>query len=339
MTSTPPLGYTLTPPYANLKEMFATSRMADKSVTLVKSAIQGYIDSFLNPAGKNRKFLTSSMSPVGLQFVTDLTYDEQMKVSPNLRKTYLARFFAENIGRLPSVLLIDTGIEILETGLNELIGSRRNIDGSWEGQLVSMLKVSLSVLTATLSEEDTSTLSTVILMMFHPLSSLINFGILRDPGASWEVRLPLGGLTLGQASNVNIEGDTKTTVWTRSLDLVCDFEAQIGVNMPTENYVWRLPTYNQYDKPMPIFLNLVPNQELPLGSAYPLYIEGMLPEYYLGVADPSVALVSSEPPYTIQPRRQGRTLLVVRDNSAPDVGGSVEPARGYITDLAFRVVP
>jgi hypothetical protein len=339
MTSTPPLGYSLTPPHANLKEIFADTRMADKAVTLVKSAIQGYVDSFLNPAGRNRKFLTASMSPVGLQFVTDLTYDEQMKVSPNLRKTYLARFFAENIGRLPSVLLIDTGIEIQEAGINEITGAKRNIDGSWECQLTSLLKVSLSITTATLSEEDTSTLATLITMMFNPLASVTNNCILRDEGASWEVRLPLAGLSLGQASSVNIEGDTKTTVWTRSLDLACDFEGQIGLKMPTPDYDWIPPTIGQDDRPIPVFRNLMPNQDIHLGSVYPLLIEGMLTEYYLGVADPSVALVSSEPPYTIQPRKQGRTLLIVRDRGAPDVGGQIEPARGYITDIAFGVVP
>jgi hypothetical protein len=335
----PPLGYSLTPPHANLKDIFASSRMVDKAVTLVKSSIQGYIDSFLNPMGKNRKFLTSSMSPVGLQFVTDLTYDEQMKVSPNLRKTYLARFFAENIGRLPSVLIIDTGIEIQESGLNELVSAKRNIDGSWEGQLLSLLKVSISITVATLSEEDTSTLSTLITMMFNPLATVVNNCILHDEGSSWEVRLPLAGLTLGQASSVNIEGDTKTTVWTRSLDLACEFEGQFGLKMPVQTFEWQTPTVGKDEKPLPIFMNLASNQDIPLGASYPLFIQGMLPSYYLSVADPSVALVSAEPPYLLQPRRQGRTLLIVRDRLAPDTGGTIAPSRGYITDIAFNIVP
>jgi len=128
---------------------------------------------------------------------------------------------------------------------------------------------------------------------------------------------------------MNIEGDTKTTVWTKSLELACDFENHIGIEMPMDTYVMREPTYNQNGRPMPRFLNLVPNQGIPLGMAYPLYIEDMLTDYFLGVADPSVALVTSEPPYLLQPKKQGATLLLVQDRAGKD---------RHLTDIAFRVV-
>ena len=339
MTTQPPLGYSLVPPNPkSFSEVYENYRMVDKAVTLVKSSLQRYIDSFLNPNGVNRQFLTSTISPVGLQFVTDLTYDEQMKTDPNLRKTYLARFFAENIGRLPSILIIDTGIEIVDTGLNDLVHAKLNIDGSWEGYLVSYMKVSISLTSATLSEEDTSTLSTLISTMITPLSTIVNNGILRDPNSSWEVRLPMSGVTLGQASNVNIEGDTKTTVWTRSVDLVCEFEALVGLKQPPSTYV--LPptvTVGENGVPLPRFLNLQPNQEISLGTSYPLLIEGMLDTYYLGVSDPSVALVTSEPPYILQPRAQGRSLLLVVDRNVAATESS-ERSACYITDVPFIIV-
>lgn len=338
-TNQPPLGYTLAPPPGTMKEVYSTYRMADKAVTIVKSAVQKYIDSFLNPMGTHRKYLTSSMSPAGLQFVTDLTYDDQMKTSPNLRKTYLARFFAENIGRLPSVLLIDTGVEIIDSGLNDLVGASINIDGSWEGYLLSYMKVSLSVTTATLSEEDTSTLSTMISLMVNPLATAINNGILRDPNAFWEVRLPVSGLTLGQASSIQIEGDTKTTVWTRTLDMACEFETQIGIKIPPPTITPAEATIGRDGKPIPRFLNLLPNQDIPLGSGYQLMVEGMLLNYYLGVSDPSVALVTSEPPYVIQPRAQGKCLLLVIDRSAnAENGDTKHKSSCYITDVPFNIV-
>jgi len=313
--------------------------MADKAVTIAKSALQKYIDSFLNPAGANRKYFTSSLSPVGLQFVTDLTYDDQMKTSPNLRKTYLARFFAENVGRLPSILIIDTGVEVLDSGINDLVSAYQNTDGSWEGFLCSYLKISLSVTTATLSEEDTSTLSTMISLMMNPLSTIINQGVIRDPEALWEFRLPLSGVTVGQASSVQIEGDTKTTVWTRAIDMVCEFETQIGIKIPPPTYTAPQPVIGQNGKPIPRFLNLVPNQEIPLGSGYPLLIEGMLLNYYLGVSDPSVALVTSEPPYVLQPKRQGKCLLLVIDRSEKmETGDTRNKSVCYITDVPFTIV-
>jgi hypothetical protein len=309
-------------------------RMVDKSVTVTKSAIQQYINSFLDPNGVNRRFMTSTMSPVGLQFVTELTYDDQMKTSPNLRKTYLARFFAENIGRLPSILLIDTGVEFMDTGLNDLVAAKITPDGYWEGHLVSHSKITMSITVATLSEEDTSTLATLIAMMFIPFATIVNNSIIRHENSGWEVRLPLSGVSMGQATSITIEGDTKTTVWTRSLDLVCEFEAAIGMKQPLERYVDPpTVTIGGIERPVPRFYNLAPNQEIPLGSAYPLMVDGMLLEYYLGVSDPNVAVVSSEPPYVLQPKAQGKSLLLVIDRHHVSKNND----SGYITDIPFIV--
>jgi hypothetical protein len=314
--------------------------MVDKAVTVVKSAVQQYLDSFLNPNGINRQFLTSSVSSVGLQFVTELTYDDQMKVSPNLRKTYLARFFAENIGRLPSILIIDTGIELLDGGLNDLVEARMHYDGSWEGHLLSHMRISLSITCATLSEEDTSALSTMISMMFIPLATIVNNAIIRDEENScWEVRLPLTGVAIGQASAVTLEGDTKTTVWTRSIDLACEFEATIGIKQPPYTIAFP-PTaiVGQNGKPLPTFYNLIPNQEISLGMPYRLLVEGMLQQYYLGVSDPSIALVTSEPPYSLQPKAQGKALLLVIDRFVDaDLKNSIVKSPSYVMAIPFIV--
>lgn len=338
MANTPPLGYTILQPPGSLTESYTDYRMVDKAVTVVKSAVQQYIDSFLNPNGVNRRYMTSSVSPVGLQFVTDLTYDDQMKISPNLRKTYLARFFAENVGRLPSILLIDTGVEVLDAGLNDLVSARVHFDGSWEGHLISHMKVTLSITVATLSEEDTSTLSTMISLMITPLATIVNNAIIRDEDtACWEVRLPISGMTIGQASSVTLEGDTKTTVWTRAIDLVCEFEATIGLKQAPYTFVPPpTATIGSNGKPIPRFFNLSPNQEIPLGMPYPLLVEGMLMEYYLGVSDPSVALVTSEPPYILQPRSQGKALLLVIDRFV-NVDNSSVRSPSYVTDIPFIV--
>lgn len=336
-TNLPPLGYSLINPPASLKDAYMEYRMVDKAVTIVKSAIQQYIDSFLNPNGSNRKFFTSSLSPIGLQFVTELTYDDQMKTNPNLRKTYLARFFAENVGRLPSILIIDTGVELIDSGINELVGARV-YDGFWEGFLCVIMKVSLSITVATLSEEDTSTLATMIATMVNPLATVINNCILRDPKSPWEVRLPLSGLTMGQGSNVNIEGDTKTSVWTRAVDMTCEFETQIGLKQPIYKLGSYKPVIGSNGVPLPRFFNLIPNQEIKLGEPYPLMVDGMLDSYYLGVSDPSIALVTSEPPYILQPRAQGKALLLVSDRSVVVKVPERTKQAGYIMDVPFIVV-
>lgn len=341
MTQNPPLGYIASVPPESVKKIFTDYRVADKSVMVVKNAIQTYINSFISPYGVNRNFLTSSASPIGLQFVTELTYDEEMKTSPNLRKTYLARFFAENTGRLPSILLIDSGVEYVDAGISEITAVSMDKDGSWIGTVTQILIVNLAITVATLSEEDTDTLSTMIMMMFGPLAAVVNNYIIHEKGAKWEVRLPMSGLTIGQLSNVPIEGDTKTTVWSRAVEVKCDFETQIRLKQPPQTFILdREATIAEQTKVLPKFLNLTPNQMIPLGQAYTLFIENMQNNYRLAVSDPSVALVTQDPPYVIQPRGQGQALILVIDRNAKELPltKSNQKSSTLVCDIPFQII-
>lgn len=340
MAKNPPLGYIASTPPNSVKEIYTDYRVADKSVMVVKNAIQTYINSFISPNGVNRQFLTSSTSPVGLQFVTELTYDEEMKVNPNLRKTYLARFFAENTGRLPSILLIDSGVEYVDAGISEITAVSMSPDGYWEGTLTQILKVNLSITVATLSEEDTDTLSTLIMMMFGPLAQVVNNYIIHEKGAKWEVRLPMSGLAIGQASNVTIEGDTKTTVWSRAVEVNCDFETIIQIRRPPIYFQEDKSTIAENQKRLPKFLNLIPNQMIPLGQRYTLFIDYMHSQYKLAVSDPLVALVTQDPPWVIQPRGQGQALLLVIDPFLPERPLTKQNQRSsqLVCDIPFQIV-
>ena len=333
MSNTPPLGYVFDGNALNPQDVYLKHQMSDKAVTVTKAAIQNYIDSFLNPNGVNRGYIATSSSPVGLQFVTELTYDDEMKADPNLRKVYLARFFAENVGRLPSVLIIDSGVEYIDTGINDLTFAKYHADGIWEGHLTSQLKITLSVTTATLSEEDTDTLSMILTTIFGPLPAVVNGFILSQPDARWEVRLPMSGIALGQGSSIAIEGDTKTSVWTRALDFTCEFETHIVMKLPSQKV--ELPVEVSVNL-LPKFLNLAEDQELPLGYPYPLFIDFMRPDYTLRVSDPTIATVSMSPPWVLSPRKQGRALLLVITPTGEPLAVSENPSH-LILDIPFRV--
>ena len=334
-----PLGYIKATDPQSTKEAFADWRVADRSVSLAKSAIQNYFWSFLSPNGANRGFITSAASPVGVQFVTDLSYDEEMQQNPNQRKTYLARFFAENTGRLPSILLIDTGVEYQDQGVSDLIGS--SVRGNrWAGDLLFLLKINLSITVATTSEDDTSTLASLLLTILGPLSNALNNYIIHERGSKWEIRLPIAAINIGQASSVQIEGDTKTTVWTRSIEFPIDFESVVSISQDLDS-VTTFAAYNRTDTQdlKPRFLNLAPNQAVSLGSPYPLIIQDMRLPYVLRTSDPDIALVSQEPPYLLQPRRQGSALLLVIDTQGNVGRGTKEEPvnQRLVMDIPFRV--
>lgn len=335
-----PLGYIESTPPNSVKEIYTNYRAADKSVMIVKNAIQTYINSFISPYGVNRQFLTSTISPIGLQFVTELTYDEEMKVNPNMRKTYLARFFAENTGRLPSILLIDSGVEYVDAGISEITAVSMSPEGHWQGTVTQILKVNLAITVATLSEEDTDTLSMLIMMMFGPLAAVVNNYVIHERGAKWEVRLPMSGLTIGQLSNIPIEGDTKTTIWSRAVEVNCDFETIIQLQRPPIYFQEEESTIAENQKRLPKFLNLVPNQMIPLGERYTLFIEYMQAHYKLAVSNPRIALVTQDPPFVLQPRGQGQALLLVIDpqlTERPLTQGNQKSSQ-LVCDIPFQIV-
>jgi len=335
----PPLGYSslLTPESQN--ETY-TYNVADKSVSLTKSAVHQFLESFLNPRGANRNFLKSTLSAEGLQYVTDLTYDDEMKANPNLRKTYLARFFAENTGRLPSVLIIDQGVEDGDVGLNSLLEGF-SFKNQWKGKVLQFVKVSVSIMVATYSEEDTTTLSSTIYYIFNTLADAVNNRIIRPKGQKWEVRLPIRPTTASQLTSVPVEGNNKSQIWTRSIELICDFETNSTIQMPTPQIVppVQLTVGQNPGGPIPQVLNLQPNEGVPLGYPLQLMIRNMGLNHYLGVSDPNVALISSEAPWYLQPRRQGKALLYIFDSRLPQGQDLITGRKkNLIVDIPFRVI-
>jgi hypothetical protein len=338
LSASPPLGYSLRQTPESRSDTY-TYQVADKAVSITKSAIQGFLDSFLNPKGANRGYLGATISPEGLQYVTELTYDDEMKADPNKRKTYLAKFFQENTGRLPSILIIDGGIEDGDPGINALdegIGFRNQ----WRAKSVYLVKVGLSILVASYSEEDTSTLSGTIFFILTQLVDAIKAHVIRLPKTKWEVRLPLSGVTAAQMANVSVEGDVKSQIWTRTIDIKVDFESIIEFQAPIVKFT--LPAIGivatSEGGPLPTFLNLSPNQKIPLGQDFTLLIQNMQLKHSLGISDPNIALISSEPPWYIQPRRQGTVLLYLFDSTLPT---GQNPATGkknnLVLDIPFKV--
>lgn len=338
--TTPPLGYQVIPEAETVRDLVDV-KSADKALSIAKSAIQGWINSFLDPQGKNRNFMTAMSGPAGLQFVTNLSYDEEMRVHPNQKKLYLNRFFAENVGRLPAILIIDSGVEHVDPGINDLVGSRYR-DGHWEGTYLFYLRLSLSIVAATLSEEDTDTLGSMLLLMFSCLADAVSNYVIREPGAPWEVRLP-PTIQATQSTSSPIEGDSKTSVWTRGVDLNCEIETHIVVRQPEPFFVLPPEAFTN-GLPSPQIMNLAPNQAIPLGAPYTLIVNYLPVGYTLGISDPNVALISPDVPYTIYPRKRGRAVLYIKDPhrfvtesaTGPSTGGAITPT--VVLDIPFRVV-
>lgn len=314
MTDTP-LGYSLNTPPETPGDVFSKPT-ADRAVTITKAVLQKYINDFLDPKGRYRGYLKATSSPSGLQFVTELTFDEDMKAEPNGRKTYLARFFAENTGRLPCVLIVDQGLENVDPGINAVM-SRFQVGNIIYSKVAFIAKINISVMVATLKQEDTDILGSLMTNILGVMTDVVGH-VIREKGQPWEVRTPLT-INPGQISNVPIEGDTKTQVWTRNVDMALEYETlltfqqevpALTMEQPIESFIGNRTV-------LPEVLNLQPNQKISLGSAYQLVIRHMTYSQRLTVSDPRVALVNQEQPFFLQPRAQGKAILYILDSALP----------------------
>lgn len=335
----PPLGYQNLLKSESLEDIYTTDNVVDKSISLCKSAIHEYLESCLSPTGTHRSYITASVSPEGLQYVTDLTFDDEMKSDPNLRKTYLARFFAENTGRLPSVLIIDQGVESVDVGLTSVVEGM-SFKNRWRGEALFIGKVSLSVSVATYSEEETTTLSQLLLYILDTLSDVISNKLLYKRGQKWEVRLPISGYASGGLTNITLEGDNKTQVWMRTIDFTAEIECHTLMAVPVPEMMSPATTFIglRGGDPQPVVLNLTPNQSIKLGSPYQLFIQNMRIGHVLGVSDPNIALVTPELPWLLQPRRVGSALLYIFDvNRSPKQDPETGTKKDLILDIPFKV--
>jgi len=336
--TTPPLGYSVNKVPESIYDTYDT-QIVDKAVSITKSAVQNVMEQFFSPTGVYRNYLKSSISPEGLQYVTTLTYDEDMKVNANLRKLHIAKYFAENTGaRKPSIFIIDQGFDHVDAGINELVEGRM-YQGQWQGRLTFLGKISLSLSVATYSEEETNVLSTLVLFIWGSLIQIINNGIIHEPGKHWEIRAPLSGITAGQITSTPVEGDTKNQVWMRNVDIPFDFETVISLQLPIPRIVPpAIGVVNGHFPEIPRFQNLVANQAVRLGEPYPLFIEHMVPGYRLATSDPNIALVTGTAPFLLQPVRQGRVVIYV--NNSQGTPGQ-DPVTGkklsFITDIPIRI--
>jgi hypothetical protein len=334
---TPPLGYSTPLRPESLQETYQ-NQIVDKAISVCKSAVQQYIESFLSPGGINRNYLKATVSPEGLQYVTELTYDDEMKVKPNLRKTKLARFFAENTGKLPSILIIDQGVESENVGINSMIEGF-SFENQWRGTVVFVGRISLSISVATYSEEDTTTLSQLVLYMFDTLSDAVNNKLIRNKANKWEIRLPMAGITAGSLTNFSVDGDNKTQVWTRSVEVQLEIETHASVKLPTPTYILGEGTIGApQGEPSPKVMNLAANQAISLGSQYPLVVVNLRTHQYLATSDPNIVTVTDEPPFTLMPRRAGKALLYILDRTldcSQDL--TTGKKKNLILDIPFRV--
>ncbi len=229
--STPTDGYIFRAAPKSVQE--AVSRAShDRIKSITKQAIQHYIQSFMDTDGVKRS-ITESVGSLSKLFITDT---DTLATDPTLRPTQLARYFNDIKARLPAILIVDSGMEWVDPGLNVLdhattLGGRGEFGQAtmWQGQFPLTYNIPITIIAAAGDQESADALGSFLTLVFGPLRNISGGQRITgrdDKGDTWEVRLPLT-FTPSPTTNSAINEDPKDSVWAMTIDLLVQYEDRI----------------------------------------------------------------------------------------------------------------
>jgi hypothetical protein len=211
----PPSGYMNRKIAESVQEAIA-SQSIDHIKTISKSAIQRYIESFMNQQGGNRQIF-EAITKLGLQYITDKSFDPAS--DPTLRKTQLARLFEQVRRELPCILIVDSEFEYIQsnfTGLDRV----RIQNNFWYGTVQIVRRLKISVVVGTRDQTSTDFLHGLLSVLFGEL--LFISGGTRitgnsNAGETWVIGM--GNPELGNVTQQRVGEDPKDTIWSFVIDL------------------------------------------------------------------------------------------------------------------------
>jgi len=227
----PPKGYIFRAAPKSVQE--AVSRAShDRIKSITKQAIQHYIEQFMDTKGVKRS-ITEAVGSLSKLFITDT---DTLTTDPTLRPTQLARYFNDIRERLPAILIVDSGMEWVDPGFNNLdavthFGERGEFGQAkfWQGQFPLTYNIPISIVAAAADQESADALGSFLTLVFGPLRNISGGQRItgrEDKGDTWEVRLPLT-FTPSPTTNSAINDDPKDSVWAMTIDLLVQFEDRI----------------------------------------------------------------------------------------------------------------
>lgn len=313
--TTPPSGYLNRQIAQSVQEALANYSV-DHIKTLVKSAIQRYIESFMNRDGGNRQ-LYEAFTKAGLQYITDKSFDASS--DPTLRKTQLARLFEQVRQELPCILIMDSKFEYVPMNFTGIERSR------FEGNdfyctLQVIRSIDLMVVAGARDQSSSDFLHGMLSILFGEMRFLGGGTYMhgnRNQGETWTMTMGLP--KLGKVSQNKVPEDPKDTVWFFDIE-VSDilFEDQINLKIPLERVVPGTGVLNPLaqlgDTPPVIYFP----DSMVINDSIQLRVDLFQPEFQkIFISDPNIATYE---PYSrmITPRKLGTfDIQVMKCNTSP----------------------
>jgi hypothetical protein len=220
----------------SVQEAVANKSM-DHIKTIVKSAIQRYIESFMNREGGNRSIF-EVLTKLGLQYITDKSFDQAS--DPTLRKTQLARLFEQVRRELPAILIVDSEFEYIQSNFTGIERAHTQ-NNFWYGTVQVVRRLKISVVVGTRDQTSTDFLHGLLSILFGELlfvSGGTRMTGNKNLGESWVINM--GYPVPGNITQQRVSEDPKDTIWSFVIDLP---------NVLYEDYVTIKQPLDQLEQP------------------------------------------------------------------------------------------
>lgn len=345
MSQTPPSGYLNRKVAESVQDAIAHYSV-DNIKTIVKSAVQRYIQSFMDTNGGNRE-LFQSITRMGLQYITDKSFDPASDRS--LRRTQLARLFEQIKQELPCILIMDSAFDYVHSNWNG-IDKIWVQNHEWYGRVHIARKLNILVVAGTRDQSSTDFLHGLISILFGELKFLAGGTLIRGNltnGETWG--MTMGNPILGKVSQNKVNGDPKDSVWF--------FDIEVP-DILFEDYVTVKQPYGRFGPPGPGVLNqpdladtppvIVFPQTIPINLPTQLLITTFQPDTQkIYISNPNIAVYNPDSreitarrlgTFNIQVMRPLRSTALAASNSAP-VGEQTGATLEVVASQTVRVTP
>ena len=307
----------------------AVSRAShDRIKSITKQAIQHYIQQFMDTQGVKRS-ITDAVGSLSKLFITDT---DTLTTDPTLRPTQLARYYQDIRERLPAILIVDSGMEYVDPGLNVIDhatswGEQTALGAptKWQGQFPITFNIPITIICAAADQESADALGAFLCLVFGPLRNLSGGQRITgrdDKGDTWEVRLPLDFVP-SPTTNSAIADDPKDSVWAMTIDLMVQFEDRIILEQEMAEVVFNAGNSVTGDSNLNENLSPVIDfpDEIRLNESYPIRVTNLQDRQRVVLSDGKIATFDPES-LILTPRKLGHFEIQVLDRRHRQTAGA-----------------
>jgi len=283
----------------------------DKIKNFTKLKLHEYIESFFSK-GYNFSLL-SAVSPRFIHYNTNKSFDPKM--DPTQRRLQIARYFNELRNIIPSILIVDGGVNPIAQSIG-LLSDATMVNQVWRGYYPIFRAIPITVIAAARDMDEADEMSGIISLMFNELRNLAGGSYISgkwEEGENWVINLPNAPVEVGPLSEIAIEGDPIEKIWYTEASLEVIYQDTLAIRQDVAaieygGYSVGETDISQSKKPIIHIADQISINEQPI-----VRIDNFQDSYRISLSDSNIATIS----YTMKltPRKYGKVKIRVTDTA------------------------